>query len=78
MPGPNWDALNQAARANEASRKGLEAVLTAFGALADRLDRRAEIGPTWLDRTISKAMAEEVRGVLGEFQAPGGTAGDQT
>lgn len=73
MPGINWDALNQAARANEAARRGQEAVLTAFGALADRLDQRASEGPTWLGRTVSRVMAEEVRGVLGEFEAPGGT-----
>lgn len=72
--GPDWDALNQAARANEASRKSAEAVCAFAEALADRLEVRARDPFAGPESTVYAAMATEVRAVLKEIADAAGMA----
>ncbi len=66
----DWDGMNQAARANDA-RKALDAVLTAFEALADRLDDRAHgpVAPAVSD--IYATLSRDLVAVVAEFRGDG-------
>lgn len=61
MTGVNWDAMNQAARANEASRKSAEAVCAFAEALAERLEVRAHDPFAGPESSVYAAVARDVR-----------------
>lgn len=64
----NWDALNQAARANEASRRSAEAVCAFAEALAERLDTqlRGPVSPVVSD--VFRSLRDDLLAVVSSFR----------
>jgi hypothetical protein len=64
----NWDALNQAARANEASRRSAEAVCAFAEALAERLDMRVRGPVSPIVSDVFRAVRDDLLAVVASYQ----------
>lgn len=67
----NWDALNQAARANEASRKSAEAVCAFAEALAERMNARMYDPFTGPEAAVYGALRDDLLAVVSSFRGDG-------